>query len=171
MIEKGKGRFIEHLQIIQLVEADLNFILHVIWGCRLIRHAMSNKALSSSQYTLPGQTCNNAVINKILFFDLSRQTLRSGILTDYDATAAFNRVLGSLSILTCKRVGLPRVAGFFTFNLLKHMSFHLINGFGKSLSSYSNCTDGVTGQGVLQGSSYAVPLFILNLNVSLSTSE
>jgi hypothetical protein len=35
MIEKGKGIFIENLRIIQLVQADLNFILHVIWGNRL----------------------------------------------------------------------------------------------------------------------------------------
>ncbi len=34
MIEKGKGRFIDNLRIIQLVEADLNFVLHTIWGYR-----------------------------------------------------------------------------------------------------------------------------------------
>jgi hypothetical protein len=32
MIEKGKGRYVEDLSIIQLCEADLNFVLHTIWG-------------------------------------------------------------------------------------------------------------------------------------------
>ena len=57
MLEKGKGCFIENLRIIQLVEADLNFILHVFWGKRLTRHAVNNNALHQSQFALPGQTC------------------------------------------------------------------------------------------------------------------
>ncbi len=36
MIEKGKGNYIENLRIIQLCQADLNFILNVIWGNRMI---------------------------------------------------------------------------------------------------------------------------------------
>lgn len=63
MLEKGKGTFIDHLCIIQLVEADLNFILHVIWGKLLIRHAKQHSALDSSQYALPDETCNNSVLS------------------------------------------------------------------------------------------------------------
>jgi hypothetical protein len=74
MLERGKGRFIENLRIIQLCEADLNFVLHVIWGYRMIQHAKKHRALSSSQFAIPGETCNNAVLNKVLFFDLSRQS-------------------------------------------------------------------------------------------------
>jgi hypothetical protein len=132
MLEKGKGHFIDHLRIIQLCEADLNFVLHVIWGHRLIRHANMRSALSPSQYAILGQTCNNAVSNKVLFYDLSRQTLASGVLTDFDATAAFDRVINGLSIVTCQRVGFPRIAGYFMFNLLQKMKFHLITGFGMS---------------------------------------
>jgi hypothetical protein len=36
MIEKGKGKFVENLWIIQFVEADLNFVIHTIWGKHLI---------------------------------------------------------------------------------------------------------------------------------------
>jgi hypothetical protein len=67
MIEKGKGRHIDHLRIIQLCEADLNFVLHVIWGHRLLRHAQRFLAFDPAQYALPGQTCNNAILNKLLF--------------------------------------------------------------------------------------------------------
>jgi hypothetical protein len=66
-------------------------------------------------------------------------------------------------------MGLPQIAVIFMYQLLKDMEFHLITGFGKSLSSYSNTIDNETGQGVLQGSSSACPIFILNSNVSLST--
>jgi len=108
------------------------------------------------------------VLNKVLFFDISRQTLSSGVLTDFDATAAFDRVIAGLPIATCKHVGLPIIAGHFMFHLLKHMKFHLVTGFGVSANSYYNNEDDITGQGVLQGSSSAAPLFILNSDLSLS---
>jgi hypothetical protein len=39
MIDKGKGKFVDNLRIIQLCEADLNFVLHTLWGHHLIHHA------------------------------------------------------------------------------------------------------------------------------------
>jgi hypothetical protein len=90
-----------------------------------------------------------------LFLDLSRQTMAPGILKDYDMTAAFDRVLADLASITCQPVGLPNIAESFMFHILKHMSFHLVTGFGQSAESFKNDQDGVTGQGVLQGSSSA----------------
>jgi len=100
MIKKGKGTFVENMQIMQLCETDLNFILHVIWGHHLIPHATSKKAMDAAQYALPGQTCNNAVLHKNLFLDLSCQTLTPGVKTDFDVTAAFDQVLSGISIIT-----------------------------------------------------------------------
>lgn len=57
------------------------------------------------------------------------------------------------------------------FNLLKGMEFHLITGFGRSLTSYNNTNEDKTGQGVLQGSRSACPIFILNSDVSLSAYQ
>jgi hypothetical protein len=101
MIDEGKGKHVDNLRIIQLCEADLNFILHTIWGHRLIRHSCRHFALDSSQYALPCQTCNNTVLNKLLFLDLSQQTLTPGILFDYDAKAAFDRVIAGLALIMC----------------------------------------------------------------------
>jgi hypothetical protein len=127
-----------------------------------------HNVLDDAQFAIPGQTYNNAVLNKILFFDLSRQSLSPGILSDFDATVAFDRVLAGLSIITCQRVGLPQTAGLFMYELIKDTKFYLITGFGKSIASYSNTMNNKTGQGVLQGSSSACRIFILNSNVSLS---
>ena len=68
MLEKGKGRYIENLHIIQLCEADLYFVLHVIWGKCLLHHALHN--LEKAQFDILGQTCHNAVLNKLIFLDL-----------------------------------------------------------------------------------------------------
>jgi hypothetical protein len=91
-------------------------------------------------------------------------------MTDYDATVAFDHVLAGLSILTCQCMGLPRIAGLFMFHLLQNMSFHLMTGFGKSVQYFHNNEDpSRPGQGVLQGSSSAAPIFIFNSDVSLTT--
>lgn len=82
--------------------------------------------------------------------------------------AAFDHVIAGLSMATCKRVGLPLIVGHFMFNLLKDMHFHLVTGFGKSSSGFTNTQDNKTGQGVIQGSSSAAPIFLLNSDVSIS---
>jgi hypothetical protein len=170
MIEKGKGRNVENLRIIHLCEADLNFVLNIIWGYRLIRTAQKANQLDSSQFALPGQTCHSAVWNKLLYCDLMRQTLSAGIMTDYDATAAFDTVLHAMSIITCRRLGLPFHACLFMYYLLQHMEFFLLTGFGISSTSFRNDEDPTqTGQGVLQGSSSAAPIYNICTDVSLTT--
>jgi hypothetical protein len=159
---------IENLHIIQLCEADLNFILHIIWGKRLMRSALHH--LDKAQFAIPGQTCHNAVLNKLLYLDLSRQTLTPGLMLDYDAKAAFDRVISSIANMACQRLGLPRIAGMFMHNLLHDMSFHVITAFGRSALTFSNCDDPTSiGQGVLQGGSSACPIFIFSSGVCLST--
>jgi hypothetical protein len=170
MLEKGKGIYIEHLRIIQLCEADLNFTLNILWGNRMIRSALKHKALDESQYAIPGQTCNSAVWNKILYCNLLRQTLQPGIMTDYDATAAFDRVLHAMTIVTCRRFGMPQTACLFIYHLLHNMEFHVITGLGQSQLSFTNDEDPIRpGQGVLQGSSSAAPIYNMNSDVSLTS--
>ncbi len=159
MLEKGKGRYVEHLRIIQLCEADLSFLLHVIWGNKMIRSALHNKVLEDSQFTLPGMTCNSAVWNKTLYLDLLHQTLTSGIMRDYDATAAFDRALHSISVLTSRQLGMPQHASIFLYNLLQNMEFTLLTGFGESSMAFKNNEGPLqTGQGMIQGSSSAAPM-------------
>jgi hypothetical protein len=146
------------------------FLIHTSWGKRLTQQALKFSAFNTSQFAIPGQTSHNAVLNKQLFLDLSCQTLSPGILIDYDATAAFNRVLVGLSIITCERLGLPRIVGTFMFSLLRNMSFHLMTGSGHSIKQCCNNDDpNNIGQGVSQGSSSAAPIFIFNSDASLQT--
>jgi hypothetical protein len=100
ILEKGKGKHIENLHIIQLCEANSNIILHVIWGKRLMRHAL--KHLDKAQFAIPGQTCHNAVLSKHLHLDLSRQTFSPGLMINYDAIAAFDRIISGTAKIACQ---------------------------------------------------------------------
>jgi len=168
MLEKGKGQYFKNLRIIQLCEADLNFVLHVIWGKRLMHHALRH--LDKAQFAIPGQTFHNAVLNKLPFLDLSRQTFTPGLMLDYDAKAAFDRVISVIANAACQRLGLPSIAGIFMHKLLHDMSFHVVTGYGRSTEIFCNSDNcDSVGQGVLQGSSSACPIYIFNSDACLST--
>lgn len=169
MLEKGKGNHLDHLRIIQLCEADLNFLLNVIWGKRMIKQAQKTNSLSTSQYALPGMTCQSAVWNKVTFCDILRQSCTPGIMTDYDATAAFDRVLHKVTSITCERLGMPKHANYFLYNLLHNMEFHVITWYGPSIHTFSNNDDPLQPcQGMLQGSSSAPPTYNVNSDIALT---
>jgi len=83
-------------------------------------------------------------------------------MMDYDAKAAFDPVLSGLTIITCQRMGLPRSASIFMFQLLKH-------GLERSALSFHNDKNpNEIGQGVLQGSSSTSPIYTLTTDVPLT---
>jgi hypothetical protein len=49
-------------------------------------------------------------------------------MLDYDAKAAFDRVISSITYVACQRLGLPCIAGTLMHNLLHDMSFHVVAG-------------------------------------------
>ena len=74
MLEKDPGHpRLDRLQIIQLFEADYNFLLAVIFGHRLMGFARQHCNLSDSQYgSMIGKQAQSAVLNKILMYDYFR---------------------------------------------------------------------------------------------------
>jgi hypothetical protein len=91
-------------------------------------------------------------------------------MTDYDASAAFDRVLHLVTFLTCQRLGMPNHACEFLLHLLHQMEFHILTGYGMSDTSFHNDADPIhPGQGMLQGRSSAAPVYNINSDVSLTT--
>jgi hypothetical protein len=80
-------------------------------------------------------------------------------LTDYNATAAIDRVLHAITNITCRYLGLPQHACLFMHNFLQQMELNIVTGFGSSMSSFRNNEEPTQiGKVVLQGSSSADPL-------------
>ncbi len=135
----------------------------------MINNAQRKNLLSNSQYALPGMTCQSAVWNKVAFCDILRQSYTPGIITDYDATAAFDRVLHTITSITCQRLGMPKHATQFLYNLLHNMEFHVVTGYGPSTQSFLNNADPLRPcQGMLQGSSSAPPTYTACTDVALT---
>ena len=158
MLEKGKGPAIENLRIIQLLEADMNWLLRFLWGRKLNYHAQAEGAYNENQFAVPGKLCCSAILNKVLFFDLMRQTRQCGALMDNDATAAFDRVLPALCVVTCRQLGMPREAQRFFFRILRQMEYTVTTAHGQSKITYkANEDPDELGQGVIQGGGASGP--------------
>ena len=158
MLEKGKGPAIENLRIMQLLEADMNWLLHFLWGKQLDRHALDAGIYNDAQFASPGKLCQSAIVNKVLFFDLLRQKRQFGALADNDATAAFDRVLPALCVVTCRQLGMPKSAQCFFFKLLRQMVYTTTTAHRRSIQTYSaSANPGVTGHGVIQGGGASLP--------------
>ena len=69
MLEKGKGQCIDKLCILQLVDADLNSFLKLLWGHWLNQAVHNNTLYDKSQYAIFEKTCTSATLNKVLFAD------------------------------------------------------------------------------------------------------
>ena len=170
MLEKGKGQCIDKLCILQLVEADLNFILKLLWGQCLNQSAYTNALYDKSQYTIIGKTCTSAVLNKVLFADLTHQTRHPSCMTNNDNTAAFDCILPALSIVMCWWLGLPKTAALFIFTVHWTMNFKVGTGHGVSSKSYSTNDDPSNpGQGLGQGQGSGPMLYGASADVTLST--
>ena len=71
MLEKDKGSpKLHRLRIIQLFEADYNFLLALVFGHRLMRFAQKHCDFNESQYrSMNGKQAQSAILNKILMYD------------------------------------------------------------------------------------------------------
>jgi len=169
MLDKGKGPKLGKLRVIQLIEADLNFVLRLLWGYRLNRSISRQGLYDTSQFAVPGKTCTSAAFNKVLFLDLTRQLKVESSMTDKDASAAFDRVLPALAIVTCERLGLPPSAGRFLYNLLTNMIFRVGTGHGVSTKTYAANEDPARpGQGSGQGTGSAPIIYGTTAEVTLA---
>ena len=174
MLEKDAGRpRINRLRIVQLVEADLNFVLKRIWGYRLSRAAEREEVLEDSQ--MGGRIRRmsiSAVLRKILQYDSLRLAKKSGAVLDNDAIGCFDRIIPSLASITCMRLGLPAEAASMLYKVLNGMSHKICTGFGVSLDFISSIhTMPLFGTGQGSGASPFIWITTCEINLRVLRSK
>ena len=169
LLEKDKGRpNIERLRTIQLVEADLNMVLRIIYGRRLVHHAEDHKLLPKSQFgSRPGVACISAVLIKTLTYDLLRQLRQDACVFNLDATGCYDRIIPSIGMLACMRLGLPHEAAITLLKILHGMKYQIRTALGITEAHFSNAVDWILG--TLQGSG-ASPCIWLAISAVLITA-
>jgi hypothetical protein len=110
MIEKDEGKpFLTRLRIIHLFEADYNLFLKILFGKRLVSNGEKSQALNDQQHgSRPRRMTMAAPFLARLEKDLIRQTKTNSAHMDNDATGCYDRIIVSLGMLACRRLGMPK---------------------------------------------------------------
>ena len=112
LIEKDTGRpYLTRLRVIHLFEADYNLFLKIVFGRRMVKNDENSQALNDQQHgSRPRRMTTDALFLARLEKDLIRQTRANSAHMDNDATGCYDRIITSLGMIACRRLGVPKEA-------------------------------------------------------------
>ena len=178
LIEKDEGLpFLTRLRVIHLFEADYNLFLKLIYGRRLVTNAEMAEALNDQQHgSRPRRMTTNALFLSRLAKDLLRQIKANSAHMDNDATGCYDRIVTSLGMIACRRLGMPKHAIACQVAALLTIQYSVKHATGVSSRVYTGTIDDPlfgTGQG--SGASGAIWLclavILLNCLDRMSTED
>ena len=131
MVEKKtKTPLLHRLRGILILEADLNWVLRLVWGQRLFKNAVKTQTLMTAQQARPGFHSITAPLNKVLAYDHMRLTKRDIGSFNNDAKGSYDRIVPPHALLCCRRMGLPKTADQMMGEILQNTIYKLKTGHG-----------------------------------------
>jgi len=140
MLEKDPGNPKQHrLRIVALLESDYNQSQRILLARRVSHHMEDKGIMPKMQHgSRPSKMCISPVLNKVLSFDLVRQTKVTGAFIENDAIGCYDRMVNSVIFLELRRLGLPISVIQCIQNTWENACHHIRTKFGYSASTYSN---------------------------------
>ena len=161
LIEKEPGSpYIHKMRATHIIEAEAQFLAKHHYIHQVMKLTEKENIITEEQYggrrKLQAQS---AVINKILYHNISRQMLMTSAPMDDDARACYGRIVTSLSGLEGRRWGASHQLSTFTTKLIETQEFSLRTGHGISEGTYSyDSENSIQGSG--QGIGWAGPRWL-----------
>lgn len=125
LLKKNPGTpFIHRMRAIHIVEGDLQFIAKYFYSHHMMKTAEKHSLVSGEQYGgRNNRMAQSAVLNKIMYCNISHQTGTAAVFMDDDARACYDRIITPLSSLKTTKWGLSfNVANFTTkASIVRHM--------------------------------------------------
>jgi hypothetical protein len=166
MLEKDEGKpFLTRLRIIHLFEADYNLFLKILYGKRMVSNGERFHALNDQQHgSRPRRMTMDALFLARLEKDLIRQTKTNSAHMDNDATGCYDRIIVSLGMLACRRLGMPPSAIRCQTDALLFMRYAIKHVYGISQTEYhSTMLEPLFGTGQGSGASPAIWLSLVTV--------
>ena len=164
LIEKDDGKpYLTRLRVIHLFEADYNLFLKILFGKRLVRNGERSNALNDQQHgSRPRRMTTAALFLARLEKDLIRQTKLNSAHMDNDATGCYDRIITSLGMIACRRLGMPDNAIRCQAETLLKMKYAVKHVYGVSQEQYSSTAlEPLFGTGQGSGASPAIWLSLV----------
>ena len=164
LLEKDEVKpYLTRLRVIHLFEADYNLFLKLLYGRRLVANAERTDALNDQQHgSRPRRMTTDALFLSRLEKDLIRQTKTNSAHMDNDATGCYDRIVTSLGMIACRRLGTPDNAIRCQAETLRNMKYAVKHVYGASSDKYeSTDTEPLFGTGQRSGASPAIWLSLV----------
>lgn len=111
---------------IRIVEGDLQYVAKYFYSHKMMNNAEKHNLISDEQYGgRANRMAQSAVINKILYYNISHQQGMSAAFMDDDARACYDRIITPLSSLEAIKWGLSLQVANFTTNFIHNQKFHI----------------------------------------------
>lgn len=148
------------MRAIHIIEAEVQFLAKKCYITKLMKNAESKNLITDEQYGgRPRRQAQSAVINKVLYYNLSHQMLMPAAFMNDDARACYDRIVTPLSSLECRKWGAPFRLAQFTNNFIESQTYALQTGHGISEGTYTyNEQDPTQGSG--QGIGWTGPRWL-----------
>ena len=153
MIEKLQGQpFIHKYRTIHIIESDVQFVSKHRYVVGMMRQTEKVGLITDQQYGGRNRRqCQSAYLNKICYYDISRQKIMACSFLDDDAVACYDRILTELSEVEVRKWVVSLHAAKFTTKFLHQKEFFLKTVHGLSNHSYQyskKCRVQGSGQGI-----------------------
>ena len=136
MLLKKEGMFmLDKLRTIVLYESDFNFENKRL-GREAMNLALDKELISEEQYSRPGQSAQDNVLNKRLMFDHQRMKRQPFAICACDLKSCYDRIVHNAASLALQRVGVRKSDIVSMFGTIERMIHKVRTAFGDSESSY-----------------------------------
>ena len=108
MLEKERGNInIEKIRAICLFEADLNWVLKVIYAKRTMKNAREQNLIEPELFAVAGQSAPNATMAKIMFTEVCRTQHRNFAVASVDLGQCYDAVNHAFCSIAMQAFGVP----------------------------------------------------------------
>ena len=129
---------IHRTRVIHIYEADLNLVLGLKWKTALYQ-AEALQMLNDGQYgSRPRRNAIDPVMLEEMQFEISRITRKTMILTNFEATACYDRIIPNMAMLVSRRFGVHNNATLTNARTLQEAKYRIRTELGLSDTSYSH---------------------------------
>ena len=140
-----------------IIESDVQILSKQIYVLGMMKLAESLGLITDQQYGARNKRqCQSAYINKICYYDISRQKDMNCAFLDDDTKACYDRIVTRLSEVEVRKWGVSKKAAAFTTKFLHQQEFFLRTAHGTTTKSYKY-TESSRIQGSGQGIGWAGP--------------
>ena len=152
VLEKKPGENrVDKLRTILLYEADYNHN-----NKHMARSFMTNaeryRLLAPEHYgSRKHHNAQDQGLNKVLLFDILRQTRQRAVLNSVDLQSCYDRIQHTAAGLGMRRVGTPAPIIESSFSTIEKLEHYVRSVYGDSTKSFSSRGDDQPNQGVGQG--------------------